>query len=580
VLRFAGFELDQQRAELRDPDGQSIRLRPKPFAMLQVFAAQAGRVVGKQELMEAVWPNIHVSEDSLFQCIREIRAALGDEERQLIKVVSGRGYLFDAEVSNGTAMQAEPMLAAMGRDGVAEAGTAAGPGAAAGPARGRLFPFGLRGPAAIAVAAGLCAVIGFAVAAPILAPGLIFEREPPAIAVMPIVAPADDPQGAAMAAGVVDRLVDGLARIDNIRVVTPRPGAAAASETASGTSVQTEFALQGELLKAEQTWTLQTRLVETATGEVQAVATVSVGSAGPDMQLQQSRLAAGAGDQLARRLNTLLEAGTEPAASAGAPPAGSAKVVIEQAMASINQTTRERFATAQAMLENALEAEPDNVDLQVALAALQTRGIQMLWYGPAERTAAESGTRSLLERALRANPGYIPVLEAHCRFLTATNQFAESLVACARTLSFDPWNGSALYQLGLTQIHLGRFEDALATFRQADRFDTPDVSRWTWLLGAGWASLLLDRNEDAVEWLQKSIAITPASGRPYLLLAVAYQRLGRLDEAKAALAKVMALRPGTTALNMRSPTHNASPVFLEAWQRVTRTMVEVGLPEG
>src|SRR5688572_7793899 len=67
--------------------------------MLCLFATNAGRVLSKQELMEAVWPNVHVGEDGLFQCIREIRAALGDEQRQMIKLVSGRGYLFALDVS-------------------------------------------------------------------------------------------------------------------------------------------------------------------------------------------------------------------------------------------------------------------------------------------------------------------------------------------------------------------------------------------------------------------------------------------------------------------------------------------------
>ena len=99
MFRFAGFELDQERAELRGPDGAAIKLRPKTFEMLRLFAANAGRVLSKQELMEAVWPNVHVGEDSLFQCIREIRAALRDDGRQMIKLVSGRGYLFAAQVS-------------------------------------------------------------------------------------------------------------------------------------------------------------------------------------------------------------------------------------------------------------------------------------------------------------------------------------------------------------------------------------------------------------------------------------------------------------------------------------------------
>jgi DNA-binding winged helix-turn-helix (wHTH) protein len=85
-----------------------VRPRPKPFAMLQVFVANAGRLLGKQELMQAVWPDIHVGEGSLFQCIREIRTALGDEDRELLRVVSGRGYLFEAEVVRVPAEIAAP----------------------------------------------------------------------------------------------------------------------------------------------------------------------------------------------------------------------------------------------------------------------------------------------------------------------------------------------------------------------------------------------------------------------------------------------------------------------------------------
>src|SRR3954463_11351759 len=103
VLRFSGFELDLARAELRAPDGAAVKLRPKTFEMLRIFTASPGRVLAKRELMEAVWPNVHVGEDNLFQCIREIRAALGDGERQMVKLVSGRGYLFQAEVTDTAA---------------------------------------------------------------------------------------------------------------------------------------------------------------------------------------------------------------------------------------------------------------------------------------------------------------------------------------------------------------------------------------------------------------------------------------------------------------------------------------------
>jgi Tfp pilus assembly protein PilF len=123
---------------------------------------------------------------------------------------------------------------------------------------------------------------------------------------------------------------------------------------------------------------------------------------------------------------------------------GPAKVAVEQAKASINQTTRERFSVAQAMLEKALADDPQNVDVEVALAAHSMRGIQMVWYSPADAAAAERTARAMLQRALRSKPNYLPVLEANCRFLSATNHFADSLVVCARALTFDPWNGLLL----------------------------------------------------------------------------------------------------------------------------------------
>src|ERR1700694_5654174 len=88
LLRFAGFELDPRRAELRRPGGEAIKLRPKTFAVLTLFAANPGRVLSKQELMEAVWPDVHVGDDSLFQCIREIRAALEIGDRKIVTLVT------------------------------------------------------------------------------------------------------------------------------------------------------------------------------------------------------------------------------------------------------------------------------------------------------------------------------------------------------------------------------------------------------------------------------------------------------------------------------------------------------------
>lgn len=574
LLRFVGFELDLPRAELRGADGMPIKLRPKTFDMLRLFATSGGRVLSKQELMEAVWPNVHVGEDSLFQCIRELRTALGDERRQLIKLASGGGYLLATEVE--TAPESTPVQAVETRPDPDDEIAPLLPVEVAAVRPQRVW-FGLSRQATVAAVAGLGVILmGLAMAAPVLKPDLLFKRTPPRIAVMPIVDASNDSRGMAIAAEVTGRLTDGFAKIQNIRVVAPRLAVAGSESTAPAAS--SDYELRGELQLGDQSWTLRARIIKAGTGEVQSVAAASISADEADAQLVQARLAAGVGHVLARRLNDILEPSTSSSARRKSSIGGD-KVAVEQALASINQTTRERFGAAQAMLQKALSDDPDNLDIAVALASIQMRGIQMVWFTPEEAAIVEAKANATLEQALRSKPNSIPALEAYCRFLSATNHFVESLVTCAKALSFDPWNGSALYLIGLGQIYLGRFDDALATFQQADRYDTPAASRWTWLLGAGMAYALMGRYEEALPWLQRSIAITPGTGRSHFLLAAAYQRLGRREEANAAMLEGLRLRPGTTSLNVSPPMKNASPVCLAAWERVVQAEVDAGLPE-
>ena len=98
VVRFNRFELDLTRGCLRTGK-QEIELRPKAFQLLAYLAANAGRLVPKQELLDAIWPNVVVSDESLVQSIRQLRRSLGDDNHRLIKTVSRRGYLFDVATS-------------------------------------------------------------------------------------------------------------------------------------------------------------------------------------------------------------------------------------------------------------------------------------------------------------------------------------------------------------------------------------------------------------------------------------------------------------------------------------------------
>src|SRR5262245_52574562 len=100
VMSFDRFAMDLAAACLRAGDTE-IELRPKSFAVLRYLVQNPGRLVTKQELLDAVWPDVTVSDEAIAQCIWELRQKLGDRDHRLIKTVARRGYLLGASVSAG-----------------------------------------------------------------------------------------------------------------------------------------------------------------------------------------------------------------------------------------------------------------------------------------------------------------------------------------------------------------------------------------------------------------------------------------------------------------------------------------------
>src|SRR5262245_64845073 len=95
--RFDRFTLDLARGALLDPDGAEIPLRPKSMTLLRVLIENAGRVVDRDAIMAAVWPGVIVTDESITQCVRDLRKTLGDEAQALLRTVPKRGYLLAAE---------------------------------------------------------------------------------------------------------------------------------------------------------------------------------------------------------------------------------------------------------------------------------------------------------------------------------------------------------------------------------------------------------------------------------------------------------------------------------------------------
>jgi DNA-binding winged helix-turn-helix (wHTH) protein len=98
VLVFPPFELDVVDERLWKA-GEELQLRRKPFAILRYLAEHPRRLVTQQELVDAVWGEVAMSDSVLRTHIRDLRRVLGED---LIETVVGRGYRFLVEVTGGT----------------------------------------------------------------------------------------------------------------------------------------------------------------------------------------------------------------------------------------------------------------------------------------------------------------------------------------------------------------------------------------------------------------------------------------------------------------------------------------------
>jgi DNA-binding winged helix-turn-helix (wHTH) protein len=95
IYRLDGIEIDTSQVCLKR-DGQEQHVRQKTFQVLIYLLEQRQRLITKDELIEHIWPDTAVTDNTLEQCLAEIRRVLGDDSRhpRFVKTVPRAGYRF------------------------------------------------------------------------------------------------------------------------------------------------------------------------------------------------------------------------------------------------------------------------------------------------------------------------------------------------------------------------------------------------------------------------------------------------------------------------------------------------------
>ncbi len=104
MFRFGEFELNLDRYELNN-NGVPVKAEPRVLEVLNYLIEHRDRVVPKEELLDKLWPDVHVSESALTTAIRDARRALSDSptDPRWIRTVYGRGFRFVGSLEGAAA---------------------------------------------------------------------------------------------------------------------------------------------------------------------------------------------------------------------------------------------------------------------------------------------------------------------------------------------------------------------------------------------------------------------------------------------------------------------------------------------
>ncbi len=109
VFRFDEFCLDTTRGTLRGPGGAELVLRPKGIALLRYLLERPGVLHAREALLDALWPGLAVTDDSLTQCVGDLRRALGDRATAVLRTLPRRGYMLATPVRREAASPSPPV---------------------------------------------------------------------------------------------------------------------------------------------------------------------------------------------------------------------------------------------------------------------------------------------------------------------------------------------------------------------------------------------------------------------------------------------------------------------------------------
>jgi adenylate cyclase len=546
-LRFDRYVLDLDRGCLL-LDGNEVSLRPKTFAVLRYLVENAGRLVAKDDLFAAVWPNLAITDDALVQSVGELRRALGDDGPRLIKTIPRRGYRFESDVSVIAPIDASVTSGALDPPASHDDAQRSEPSVTS------TFPT----TALIGWRAGMFAALAVVIllAAGALLAGLASEWKflgavrpggqitktadigaKPAIAVVPLVDQSDDAGREYFADGLTQDIINALGRFSSLTVMSwnavfPYKGKPASPEEIRR-SLAASYLVEGSVRRVADRVRVNAQLVDTRDGRVLWSARFDEALA--DVFALQDEITAQIVRALAIRLTQL-----EQRRVLAKPTANlEAYDYVLRARPALLRPTRANNAEARTLLRRAIELDPNYAAAYAGLAETYHIATALGW--AESPTAFLSRAEELATKALSLDDSEVPARIVLARIHIFYQRYEQAETEIERAIAVNPNDARALAGRGNILMWSGQTDAAIETLELAQRVD-PDlnsIDRFALSL----AYYLKRRYDAAIEQAERTVRADAGPRSAHVVLAAAYAQHDRAEDAARVVRTIRRLNP-------------------------------------
>lgn len=237
----------------------------------------------------------------------------------------------------------------------------------------------------------------------------------------------------------------------------------------------------------------------------------------------------------------------------------------------------ENLTRARGFFERALALNSDNVEALLGMAWVDFCAAGAFMSDDRARRLA--AIEAILTKTLSLAPNH-----AFAQFMLGAvhiaggRDAAQGIQHCERALAFDRNLAVAHGYIGLGKFFDGRGEDTEAHVREALRLSPRDTTANFWMAFAGIAKIGQGADEEAVEWLRRSIEANRNAPIVHFNLASALAHLGRMADAREAVAAGLALDPNFTIARYRTVQY-ANSIYLAQRDRIAEGYRKAGVPE-